>query len=46
MEYDDCSYSKWFATQKEMDDEMKYLRKMQPLDFYIDIHHRGYIFTN
>lgn len=43
---DDCSYSKWFATKKEMDDEMKYLRKMQPLDFYIDIRDRGYIFTN
>jgi hypothetical protein len=43
---DDCSYSKWFATRKEMRDEVLYLRKMQPLDFYIDICERGYIFTN
>ena len=43
---DDCSYTKWFATEKEMKEEVKYLRKMQPLDFYLDVIQRGYIFTN
>ena len=43
---DDCSYSKWFATQEEVDKEVEYLRKMQPLCFGRDICQRGYIFTN
>lgn len=43
---DDCSYSKWFATEEEVNDELYYLRKMQPLDFNRDIIDRDYIFTN
>lgn len=43
---DDCSYTKWFATSEEMETEMNYLRKMQPLDYMLDIKDRGYIFTN
>lgn len=43
---DDCSYSKWFNTKAEMDEELNYLRKMQPLDFNKDIKERNYIFTN
>ena len=43
---DDCSYTKYFATEKEMNEEVKYLRKMQPLDFYLDVRQRGYMFTN
>lgn len=43
---DDCTYSKWFATKEEMDTEIEYLRKMQPLDFSLDILNRKYIFTN
>lgn len=43
---DDCSYTKWFATEEEMLKEMDYLRKMQPLHFWFDIRQREYIFTN
>lgn len=43
---DDCSYSKWLATQEQVDEEVKYLRKMQPLDMDRDIYKRDYIFTN
>lgn len=43
---DDCSYTKWFATKEEVTAEVEYLRKMQPLDFTLDIKDRGYIFTN
>ncbi len=43
---DDCSYSKWFATEEELITEIKYLRAMQPLDFKLDIYNRDYIFTN
>jgi len=43
---DDCSYTKWFATQEQADAEVLYLRKMQPLDMNRDIYDRGYIFTN
>jgi len=43
---DDCSYSKWFSTEEEIAEELKYLRKMQPLDFNRDIIDRDYIFTN
>ena len=43
---DDCSYSKWFSTQEDLDAEVVYLKNMQPLDMYSDITERGYIFTN
>ncbi len=43
---DDCSYSNWFGTEEEVNKELEYLRKMQPLDFTKDIRDRGYIFTN
>lgn len=43
---DDCSYSKWFDTAAEMEEELNYLRMMQPLDFNKDIKERNYIFTN
>lgn len=43
---DDTSYTKWFATKKQAEAEMKYLRVMQPLDFIRDIIQRDYIFTN
>ena len=43
---DDSSYTRWFSTKSEMDNEMIYLRKMQPLNFTRDIADRGYIFTN
>ncbi len=43
---DDCSYTKGFATLKEAEDELTYLRMMQPLDMHRDIYERDYIFTN
>lgn len=43
---DDCSYTRWFATEEQMNEEINYLRKMQPLDMYRDIYDRDYIFTN
>ena len=43
---DNCSYSRYFATQEEVDIELDYLRKMQPLNFYKDIRDRNYHFTN
>ena len=43
---DDCSYTKGFHTEEEVKEELEYLRMMQPLDFYIDIQGRDYIFTN
>ena len=43
---DDCSYTKYLATQEEVDKELSYLRKMQPLDFTKDITDRKYYFTN
>lgn len=43
---DDCSYTKWFFTEEEAIEELKYLRRMQPLDFNLDIDKRDYTFTN
>lgn len=43
---DDTSYSKYFFSQEEVETELQYLRKMQPLDFTLDIADRKYIFTN
>jgi hypothetical protein len=43
---DDYSYTKWFSTEEEMNEELRYLRLMQPLNFFLDIAERGYIFTN
>jgi hypothetical protein len=43
---DDCSYTKWFSSQKERKQELNYLRGMQPLDFNKDVVQRGYSFTN
>ena len=43
---DDCSYTRYFSTHEEVDIELNYLRKMQPLDFYKDIRDRQYHFTN
>jgi hypothetical protein len=43
---DDFSYSKYFCTLEEAEQEMAYLRMMQPLDFKLDVIDRGYLFTN
>lgn len=43
---DDASYSKYFDSKEEVEKELIYLRKMQPLDFSKDILARGYFFTN
>ena len=43
---DDCSYTKYFGAKEEVDKELEFLRKMQPLDFNKDITSRGYYFTN
>jgi hypothetical protein len=43
---DDFSYSKYFCTLEEAEQELNYLRMMQPLDFKLDILDRGYLFTN
>lgn len=43
---DDTSYTKYFATKQEMEDELNYLRAMQPLDIVRDVYDRGYEFTN
>lgn len=43
---DDCSYTKYLTSEKEVAEELNYLRMMQPLDFTLDIIGRGYIFTN
>lgn len=43
---DDCSYSKYFCTLEEAEQEMDYLKMMQPLDFKLDVIDRGYLFTN
>jgi len=43
---DDCSYSFYCDTKEEAEQELIYLRKMQPLDFTYDILDRGYVFTN
>lgn len=43
---EDCSYTKYFCTLEEAEQELNYLRMMQPLDFKLDILNRGYLFTN
>lgn len=43
---DDCSFTKWFSSKEEMEEELKFLRMMQPLNFSLDIQDRNYIFTN
>jgi hypothetical protein len=46
MGTDDCSYTKWFPTKEAAEQELVYLRVMQPLDFYKDVIDREYLFTN
>lgn len=43
---DDTSYSKYFATKEKLEEELNYLRAMQPLDIVLDVYQRGYEFTN
>lgn len=43
---DDCSYSKSFMTLEQVNQELNYLRRMQPLDFTHDIILRDWYFTN
>lgn len=43
---DDSSYSKWFIKEEDMLEEVKYLRKMQPLNLQRDLLDRGFVFTN
>lgn len=43
---DDESYTKYFSTEKEMLDEIKYLRWVMPINKKIDVIDRGYVFTN
>ena len=43
---DDDSWTRYFLTQKEMEEELKYLYKMQPINKDADIHKRNYVFTN
>lgn len=43
---DDCSYSKFFATREEGEQEIALLLACQPLDFWKDIEQNGYVFTN
>ena len=43
---DDWSYTKTLETVAEVEEELTYLRNMQPLDIELDILNRDYIFTN
>lgn len=43
---DDTSYTRGFDSQEEVDQELQYLRRMQPLNMIYDVYWRGYIFTN
>jgi hypothetical protein len=43
---DDASYSRWFGTVEEMNEELGYLAKMQPINMWKDVQGRGYVFTN
>lgn len=43
---DDSSYSKWFIKEEDMMEEVRYLRKMQPLNLMRDLLDRGFVFTN
>lgn len=43
---DDCSYSKWFVKEEDMLEEVKFLRKMQPISLERDLLNRGFVFTN
>lgn len=40
------SWHKYFATEKEMLNEIKYLRLVMPINKKMDIIDRGYVFTN
>lgn len=43
---DDCSYSKWFATQAEAEAVLDLLEAGQPLDMFKDFHPFYFVFTN
>lgn len=43
---DDSSYSKWFVKEEDMMEDVKYLRKMQPLSLERDVIGKGFVFTN
>ena len=43
---DDCSYTRYFKSMENVEKELSYLRKIQPLDFNKDIQQRKYYFTN
>lgn len=43
---DDTSYTKYFISEEDLQKELEYLRRMQPLDMRRDIYKRGYHFTN
>jgi len=43
---DDESWTKYFATEEEMIQEVNYLRMMEPINKNLDICSRDYVFTN
>lgn len=43
---DDESWTKYFATEEEMLQEVNYLRMMEPINKQLDICSRNYVFTN
>lgn len=43
---DDSSYSKWFVKEEDMMEDVKYLRKMQPISLERDVLEKGFVFTN
>jgi hypothetical protein len=43
---DDISYTRYFNTEEEMKEEIRYLHICQPIDIDLDLSARGYAFTN
>ena len=43
---DDISYSKYFLSKEDAENELLFLRKRQPLNMYKDIFEKEYFFTN
>ncbi len=43
---DDCSYSKFFKTVAEADQELELMLSMQPCNMVVNIEDQGFVFTN
>ena len=43
---DDTSYTKYFLSKKDAENELLFLRKRQPLNMYQYLFKRDYFFTN